>query len=45
MNQVLGSSLTVPTRRQDSKTSKETELRASSVLAKVGLNEGGKELD
>ena len=35
----------VSTRRQDPRTSKETELKASSVLVKVGLNEGGRELD
>ena len=43
MNQVPGLSLTVFTQRQDPKTSKEMELRASLVLAKVGLNEGGRE--
>ena len=45
MNQFPGLSLTVSTRRLDLRTSKETELRANSVLTKVGLNEGGRELD
>ena len=45
MNKVLDSSLMVFMQRQDPRTSKETELKASSVLAKVGLNEEGRELD
>ena len=44
MNHVLGSYLTVSTRRRDLRTSKETELKASSLLDKVGLNEGGRRL-
>ena len=39
-NQVLGSPLTVSTRRRDPRTSKETNLKSNSVLAKFGLNEG-----
>ena len=39
-NQVLGSPLTASTRRRDLRTSKETELKSSSVLEKLGFNEG-----
>ena len=45
MNQVLGLSLTISIRSQDPRTFKETELRVSSVLAKVDLNEGGRKFD
>ena len=45
MNQVLGSYLMVSTRMKDLRTSKEMKLRACSVLAKIGLNEGGRETD
>ena len=45
MNQVLSSSLMVFTQRQDPRTSEEMVLKASSMLAKVGLNEEGRELD
>ena len=35
----------ISTGRRNSRTSKEMKLRANSVLDKVSLNEGGRELD
>ena len=40
VNQVLGSPLTVSTRRRDPRTFKEMELKSNSKLVKFGLNEG-----
>ena len=40
VNQVLGLPLTLSTQRRESRTSKQTELKSNSVLAKFGLNEG-----
>ena len=42
-NQVLGSRITISTRRRDPRTSKETKLKSNGVLAKFGLNEGEEE--
>ena len=45
MKHILGFSLMVSTRGRDPRTSNEMELKTSLVLAKVGLNEGGRRLD